>query len=174
MASLTLAMASPATHPWMGDTLHLTRRIMALPQPTSQGLHHKVNPPLLNKFAWEWVSWEKETPGQLWCSSSCHRAITLECPSICYQYVIVHVYVRTALCLCILIQISTVFSLLHIAWTVSCLHLPVFAIFPLFLVFQVILLSQAFPLRLWLPTQSQTSPLLLTWVIASSLVLRLF
>lgn len=75
--------------------------------------------------------------------------------------VIVHVCMRTALCLCILIWISTVFSFLHIALPIS-LHLPVFAIFPSFLVFQVTLLSQAFPLRLWLPTQSLISPLLLT------------
>lgn len=38
----------------------------------------------------------------------------------------------------------------------------VFALLPSLLVFQVILLSQVFPLRLWPPAQSLTSPLLST------------
>lgn len=63
--------------------------------------------------------------------------------------------------LCLLIWISPGFTFLHITLSIF-LHLPVFAIFFSFVVFQVILLSQAFPLRLWLPTQSQNCPLLLT------------
>ncbi len=82
MASPSLATASPATPPWMGDTPHPTHPTMAQLQPTSPGLHHKVTCRFSYKFTYEWVSWE--TPGQLWCSLVAHRAITLECPSTCF------------------------------------------------------------------------------------------
>lgn len=52
------------------------------------------------------------------------------------------------------------------------LPFPSFRIFSSFLVFQVILLSQASPLRLWQPTQSLTCPLPLTWVTASSSIIQ--
>lgn len=52
------------------------------------------------------------------------------------------------------------------------LPFPSVGIFSSFLVFQVILLSQAFPLRLWQPTPSLTCPLPLTWVTASSTIIH--
>lgn len=58
------------------------------------------------------------------------------------------------------LKISTPFYFLHFALRIS-LHLGL-PTFPSFLVFQVILLLQAFPLRLWQPTPSLTSSLLLT------------
>lgn len=48
------------------------------------------------------------------------------------------------------------------------LPFPSVGILSSFLIFQVILLSQASPLRLWQPPQSLTCPLPLTWVTASS------
>lgn len=49
---------------------------------------------------------------------------------------------------------------------------PCVGIFSSSLVFQVFLLSQAFPLRLWQPPQPLTCPLPLTWVTASSTIIH--
>lgn len=63
------------------------------------------------------------------------------------------------------------FCRVYIASNRSFQLLPV-GIFSSFLVFQVILLSQAFPLSLWQPTPSLTCPLPLTWVTASSTIIQ--
>lgn len=64
-------------------------------------------------------------------------------------------------------------AFLHVAPPTSS-HLPAFSSFSFpFLRFQVTLLSPAFPLRLWLPPQPLTSPLLSIWVTASSFLTHL-
>lgn len=105
---------------------------------------------LLCQFACEWVE-------RMSCNAF-HSELQPLCVlrPACWH---VHVCVRAAVC--ILIWISTFFSILPFCF-VHFLNSPCVWHLSCFLVFQVTLLSQAFPLRLWLPTQSLTSPLLLS------------
>lgn len=98
MVSPILAIASPATHPWMEDTLLLMYPTMALPQPTSLGLHCKVK----CSSQQVWLSWEREREI---CLFSC-RATTLDCLStgLLMWFFFFHRSVHTNLnftCLCI-------------------------------------------------------------------------
>lgn len=104
----------------------------------------------LNKF---WVSLHicgRDT------RSALHELIELENLLPASRCVIVHVCVNISVPVHTNLNFTSSHCFTHF-FTSPCLPS-----FPPFLVFQVFLLSQAFPLRLWLPTQPPISPLLLT------------
>lgn len=110
MASPSLAMVSPAMLPWMGDILHPTHPTTALHQPTSPERHHKVKYSSCPRVLETSVCMIEREGHQATCDAL--QAFTelfpwRVPPASCH--VIVHVCVRKALCLCILINLNCPF-----------------------------------------------------------------